>query len=239
MAAQRMTALSRDPTLERGEMPEVGEADAARVAEGVLVDVLRRLRHDRRMLRDYFKLGLFVAHAVLVLVVLALQLGVFVQDYTVTYAAVRDSLYAISADAVTEASPDNIRGSVASWDVFAAHLEGVVGATFLDATCGGGRGREKGIRNSRPFRRRRAWPCRERGGRLVEIVRAERLSRPHLGGRERETPLRGDGFFRGPRTVSRVQATASATSGSSPSGFPAGARSAAARPTAAFRRRRT
>ena len=80
MAPQKMTALAEDPK-------RVGQLactvdDAGHVAEGVLLDILAKLRHDHSMFRHYSKLGRFSVRTALLLVVIALQLGVFVRDYT-------------------------------------------------------------------------------------------------------------------------------------------------------------
>lgn len=136
MAASKMTALYRDPRSPGA--PACGEDEGENIAEGVLLNVLRKVHHDQGMRRAYGELGRLTFRVVVLLIVVALQLGVFVRDYTVTFGAVRDEVFAVSSEVLSEVSAEDVRSGIVSWDVFLDTLDGVVGSIFKEEVCGDG-----------------------------------------------------------------------------------------------------
>ncbi|KAH8065891.1 hypothetical protein JL722_279 [Aureococcus anophagefferens] len=84
LALQKMNALIDDPTEDAVLRP--GDDDAALVARGILAGFLRRVRTDDVMLASYYRLLRFLVYVLAIVTVIAMQLGVFEGNTTVTYA---------------------------------------------------------------------------------------------------------------------------------------------------------
>lgn len=87
---ERSSDAADDP---KRDLEKLGDADAHGIAERILVDLLQRIRYDRRMLGSYAAMYYFVLYMVLFVVVVSLQMGVLNTDYTVSYRAVRDAVF--------------------------------------------------------------------------------------------------------------------------------------------------
>ena len=136
LALQKMNALIDDPTEDAVLRP--GDDDAALVARGILAGFLRRVRTDDVMLASYYRLLRFLVYVLAIVTVIAMQLGVFEGNTTVTYATVRDAIYHLSGEIIPNDAPGDIAGSVNGWDVYVDGVEAVIDAVFQEEACGDG-----------------------------------------------------------------------------------------------------
>ena len=137
MPAQKMQQVIENPHKESHAVRSE-EEDASHIANGIMVGLLRKVRHDVEMLRHYYTLLRFTCYAMFIVGVIALQLNVFNPNTNVTYNAARDSIFGFNLDLLQSDGPDDIRESVDDWQVFSEGVSKLTSRIFSPATCGDG-----------------------------------------------------------------------------------------------------